>query len=154
MPRLHGSVEQLYGGERLGRPRPEAIQHEFRWLPGGHVHVYEVVILLGSLALPILIQRVAIRDLDMRPARKDWVLFCTPTTKEKVLYAIDIVDLGRVYVSIEDDYVQVFRVGGDRLVGILSLRDGSHTGAGESRVLETDEHLLCPRSLSLVQPHL
>src|SRR5208337_463823 len=54
--------EQVHCRERLSRPGPEAIEGELRRLSGLRFHMHEVVILFGSLALPILIQRIAVGD--------------------------------------------------------------------------------------------
>ena len=42
--------EQFHGGERLGRPRPEATEGKFGFLSGIDIHEDVVVILLGRLA--------------------------------------------------------------------------------------------------------
>src|SRR6266498_99001 len=144
------SFEQLHGCERLSRPRSEAIERELRWLSRRHLYVHEVVIFLGSLALPILIWRVALGNLDMRPAGKDRVLFRTPAAQYQILHTVHFVEFGRMHVPVEDDYVEVFRVCGNCLVRILRFRNGTHARAAESRGMKGDENLLGSVSLGFI----
>ena len=75
---------------------------------------------LGGLTLPIQVQRVIRGHLDARPAGEDWILFGAATAKQQILHAINLVELGRMHVPIEDNDVQVFRVGCKNLMGILN----------------------------------
>src|ERR1700693_5601758 len=57
-------------------------------------------------------------------------------------------------MAIEDDDVQVLRIGRNNLVRVLGLGDCAHTGAGEGWGVKADEGLLDTGSLGLIQPRL
>src|SRR5271165_5006857 len=103
-----------------------------------------VVVLFGSLTLPILIKWVVRRNLYVRPARKNRILFCAAAAEDHVLHAIHLVDLSRMHVAIKDRDVQVFRVRSNCIVRVLIIGDGAEAGAAESRIVESDEDLLRP----------
>src|SRR5262245_48409960 len=73
-PPSFGRAKQLYGRERFSRPRPEAVQRELRPLSRCDVNEDVVVFLLGRLALPIKVRRIAFGHLDARPAGEQRVL--------------------------------------------------------------------------------
>src|SRR6478609_1486866 len=79
------SFEQLHSRKRLSRPRPEPIERELSWLSGLHVHVHEIVILLGRFTLPIMIQRVAFGNFDVCPTGKDRILFRSSAAEHEIL---------------------------------------------------------------------
>src|SRR5260370_3643014 len=118
------SYEEFHGRERLGRRRTEAIQRERSRLPRLHVDQEIVVLLDRTGTFPILVRRVTVGDLDMRPAGKDRVLFGTTTAQHQVFHSVHLIKLGGVYVPVEDDDVEVLGVCGNRLMGILIGRDG------------------------------
>src|ERR1700755_1643471 len=82
------SREKLLRSERLCRPRPEAIERELGPLVRFNINQDVVVLLLGSLALPIEVGRIVGGYLDARPARQDWVLFRTTSTQHQILHPI------------------------------------------------------------------
>src|SRR6266536_2611503 len=86
------SAEQLYGRERLSRPRPEAIERKLRLLAGLHVHEDVVVFLFGALPLPIEIRRVALGYLDVGSTGKDRILLGAPAAEQQVLHAVHLVE--------------------------------------------------------------
>src|SRR5580765_6390707 len=146
------SLVQLHTGEGLRGPRTEAVQRKLRLLSGLDVNKDVVVFLLRTLALPILIERVVRWNLDVRAARQDRILLGAATAEQHVFHAVHVVNLGRVHVSVEDDDVEVLRVRCQNRVGILSFRNGPHTGAREGRVVEGDEHLASASGLRFIQP--
>src|ERR1700741_1344790 len=80
-----GSLEEFLCPEWLRRPRPEAIEGEFRLLAGFNVHQHVVVLLLRRLALPVKVRRIISGHLDAGSPRQDWVLFCAPTAQHQIL---------------------------------------------------------------------
>src|SRR5260370_41699467 len=124
------SYEEFHGRERLGRPRTEAIQRERSRLPRLHVYQDIVVLLDRTSTFPILVRRVTIGNLDMRPAGKNRILFRAATAQHQVFHSVHLIKLGSVHVPVEDDDVEVLRVRSDRLMGILICREGTHSGAG------------------------
>src|SRR5262249_60320472 len=113
-------AEHLYGCERFSRPWPKAVQRELRLLPRLDVDEDVVVFLLRRLALPIEVRWIVRRHLDARRARKDRILFGTSAAQQQVLHTIDLVKFGRVYVAVEHDNLQLFRVRDENLVKVLS----------------------------------
>src|SRR5258706_16409605 len=73
---LLGRTEQVDCCKWLCRPWPVTIDSELRWLSGPHFRVQVVVVLFRICALPILVQRITLGDLDVRSAREDGVLLC------------------------------------------------------------------------------
>ena len=124
----------------------EAIQCEPCLLPGFDIHKHVVVLLPWRLPLPIEIRRIVRRHFDVRPAWENRVLFRAAAAQQQVFHPFYLASLGRVHVPIEDDNVQILCVRRKNLVGILSFRDGTHTGAGKGRIVETDEDLAGARS--------
>src|SRR6266511_2684557 len=104
-----GRAKQIYGREGFSRPWPETIERKLCLLSGLHVHEQVVVFLFGACALPIEIRRVALRDLDVGPAGKDWILLSAPAAEQEVFHAVHLVKLGRVDVAVEHDDVEVLR---------------------------------------------
>jgi len=112
-------AKQIYGRERFSRPRPETIECKLRRLAGLHVHEQVIVFLLRACAFPIEIQWVALGYFDVPSDREG-----SESVQRRRHRAADILrrplrkaqSCGR---AVEDDDVQVFRVGCDGLVGIL-----------------------------------
>src|SRR6266498_6037148 len=149
-----GRAKQIYGRERFSRPRPETIERKLRRLSGLHVHQKIVVFLLGRLAFPVEVLRVALGHLEARAARKDGILFRATATENEVFHAVYLIEFGSVNVPVEDNYVEILSVGGQNLVGILRLGDGTHSGAAKRRGMVGDEDLFGARSLGFIQPLL
>src|SRR5208283_5433102 len=151
---LLGRAEKLYRRKRLCRPGPVTIDRELGWLSGLHFHVQVVVILFRSLALPILVQWITLRDLDVRSAGQDWILFRSPAAEHKIPHAVHLVGFGRVHVSVEHHDVQILRVRRYCLMWILVFGNRTHTGSAERWSVKCDEHLFRPLGLGLIQPQL
>src|SRR5262245_51214253 len=86
-------LEQLDGSERLGRPRPEAIEGESSLLTRFDVHQRVVVLLLGRLPLPVEVRRIVCRELDARAPRENRILLRAATAKHQVFHAVDVEQL-------------------------------------------------------------
>src|SRR5271169_54504 len=150
---LLGRAKKLNRREGICGPWSEAIDRELGWFSRGHFYVEVIVILLGRFTLPILIEWVAVGNLNVGSPGKNWILFRATTTEQQILHAIHIIDLSRVHVSVEYDDVQVFGVRCNGLVGILIFGDRAHARASEGRSVKGDENLLGSVSLGLIQPH-
>src|SRR5260370_12897503 len=87
------SYEEFHGRERLGRPRTEAIQRERSRLPRLHVDQEIVVLLDRTGTFPILVRRVTVGDLDMRPAAKDRGLFRTTPPPTQAFPSVHLMKL-------------------------------------------------------------
>src|SRR5215510_2093355 len=149
-----GKSEQLHGCERLGRPWPEAVEGEPCLLAGLNIHQDVVVVLLGRLALPIEVRWIVRRLLNARATREDWVLLRPAAAQQQVFHAVDVVHLRGVDVAVEYDHLHVLRVGRDHVVRIIRARDGAEAGAGERRVVESDEDFAYAGGLGFVHPLL
>src|SRR6266403_1089605 len=98
---LLGRTEQVHCCKWLCRPWPVTIDSELRWLSGPHFRVQVVVVLFRVCALPILVQRITLGDLDVRSAREDGVLLCATAPQYEIFHAIHLVGFGRVHMSVE-----------------------------------------------------
>src|SRR5260370_20854169 len=94
------SLEKLLRSEGLCRPRPEAIEGEFRLLVGLDIDKHVIVLLFRSLSLPVEVRRIARGHLDARATREDWVLFGATTPQHQILHPVYFVDFGGVDVTI------------------------------------------------------
>src|SRR5262245_60829666 len=81
-------LEQFHRGKRLGRSRSKTVEGELRFLAGLHADEDIVVFLQGRLPLPIKVRRIARRQLEARPARKNRVLLRAAATQHEILHAV------------------------------------------------------------------
>src|SRR5439155_1382721 len=77
-----------------------------------------------------------------RAAGKDGILFRATATENEVFHAVYLIEFGSVDVPVEDNYVEVLSVGGENLMGILCLGDGTHASAAKGRGMVGDEDFL------------
>src|SRR5262249_7569567 len=138
--------------ERLSRSWSIARQAEFSLVPRLNIDQNVVVFQLRRLALPIEVRRIVVWHLEARAARKDRVLFRPTATKDKIFHAIDIIELSRVDVSVEDDYLQVPGIGRNRFVRVIRFWDGTEARAAEDRIMKDNKRLLYSFGFGVVQP--
>src|SRR5262249_10762772 len=88
-----GRSKGLGGRERLRRSGAEAVDGELGRLTGLHVDEDVVVVFSRALALPVLVGRVARRDLDARSTGEDRILLGATAAQHQVLDAVHVEEL-------------------------------------------------------------